>query len=157
MRWPMIYFEDLQVGAETEFGSYQVTREEVLEFAAKYDPQPFHLSDEAAAKTHFGRLAASGWHTAAMTMAVIARRVVDQQQAGLGSPGIDEPRWKKPVYPGDPLTVAGRIVDKTPSRSRPEMGSFRTDTTVTTQHGAVASTFQSIALIRRRLAADARP
>ncbi|HEU4697344.1 MAG TPA: acyl dehydratase, partial [Sphingomicrobium sp.] len=60
----MIYFEDLVVGAETYFGSYEVTREEVIEFARKYDPQPFHLSDEEAAKTHFGRLAASGWHTA---------------------------------------------------------------------------------------------
>src|SRR5215213_5065008 len=110
----MIYFEDLKIGAETKFGSYEVTREEVIEFATKYDPQPFHLSDEAAAKTHFGRLAASGWHTAAMTMAVIARRVVDQKQAGLGSPGIDELRWLKPVYPGDRLTVRGSIVEKTP-------------------------------------------
>jgi acyl dehydratase len=146
----MIYFEDLEVGAETEFGSYQVTREEVLEFARKYDPQPFHLSDEEAAKTHFGRLSASGWHTAAMTMAVIARHVVDQRQAGLGSPGIDELRWKKPVYPGDTLHVHGKILEKTPSRSRPEMGSFRTETTVTNQHGDVVMTFISIVLIRRR-------
>lgn len=85
----MRYFEDLEIGSETEFGTYYVTREEVIDFASKYDPQPFHLSDEAAAKTHFGRLAASGWHTAAMTMAVIARHVVEDQQAGLGSPGID--------------------------------------------------------------------
>src|SRR5215210_7934808 len=85
---PMRYFEDVEVGAETYFGSYDVTREEILEFARKYDPQPFHLSDEAAAQTHFGRLAASGWHTCAMTMAVIARHVVDDGQAGLGSPGI---------------------------------------------------------------------
>lgn len=146
----MIYFEDLEVGAETEFGSYEVTREEVLEFARKYDPQPFHLSDEEAAKTHFGRLSASGWHTAAMTMAVIARHVVDRQQAGLGSPGIDEIRWKKPVYPGDTLHVRGKILEKTPSRSRPEMGSFRTQTIVTNQNGDVVMTFISIVLIRRR-------
>jgi acyl dehydratase len=146
----MIYFEDLIVGAETEFGTYRVTREEVLEFARKYDPQPFHLSDEAAAKTHFGRLAASGWHTAAMTMAVIARRVVDQEQAGLGSPGIDELRWKKPVFPGDTLHVRGKILEKTPSRSRRDMGSFRTETTVTNQDGEVVMTFISIVLIRRR-------
>jgi len=150
----MIYFEDLAVGAETEFGSYQVTREEVIDFARKYDPQPFHLSDEAAAKTHFGRLAASGWHTAAMTMAVIARRVVDQQQAGLGSPGIDELRWKKPVYPGDTLHVRGKILEKTPSRSRPDMGSFRTQTTVSNQDGEVVMTFISIVLIRRRPAEE---
>src|SRR5437879_13906342 len=123
MRRPMIYFEDLQVGAETEFGSYEVTREEVIEFARKYDPQPFHISDEAAAKTHFGRIAASGWHTAAMVMAVIARKVVAEEQAGLGSPGIDELRWLKPVYPGGPLHVSGKIIEKTPSRSRPDMGS----------------------------------
>jgi len=146
----MIYFEDLVVGAEREFGSYEVTREEVIEFATKYDPQPFHLSDEAAAKTHFGRIAASGWHTAAMTMAVIARAVVGEEQAGLGSPGIDELRWLKPVYPGDTLTVRGKILEKTPSRSRPEIGSFRTATTVSNQHGEPVMTFTSIVLMRRR-------
>src|SRR5436305_10107913 len=151
----MIYFEDLVVGAGTEFGSYQVTREEVIDFALKYDPQPFHLSDKAAAQTHFGRLAASGWHTAAMTMAVIVRRVTDQEQAGLGSPGIDELRWKKPVYPGDTLNVRGKILEKTPSRSRPEMGFFRTETVVTNQDGEVVMTFTSIVLIRRRPAEDA--
>jgi acyl dehydratase len=150
MRRSMIYFEDLEIGAETYFGSYEVTREEVLEFAGKYDPQPFHLSDEAAAKTHFGRIAASGWHTAAMTMAVIARHVVAHEQAGLGSPGIDELRWKRPVYPGDMLHVRGRILEKTPSRSRPDMGSFRTETTVTNQDDQIVMTFTSIVLIRRR-------
>lgn len=150
----MIYFEDLEVGAETYFGSYDVTREEVLEFARKYDPQPFHLSDEEAAKTHFGRLAASGWHTAAMTMAVIARHVVEHKQAGLGSPGIDELRWKKPVYPGDTLHVCGRILEKTPSRSRPEMGSFRTETNVTNQDDQLVMSFTSIVLIQRSPAAD---
>jgi len=85
-----------------------------------------------------------------MTMAVIARRVVDQEQAGLGSPGIDELRWKKPVYPGDTLHVRGRILEVTPSRSRPEMGSFRTQTTVTNQDDEVVMTFISIVLMRRR-------
>ena len=146
----MIYFEDLEVGAETVFGHYDVTREEVIEFAQKYDPQPFHLSDEAAAKTHFGRLAASGWHTCAMTMAVIARHVVDTEQAGLGSPGVDELRWLKPVYPGDRLTVTGTIVEKTPSRSKPEIGSFRTATRVTNQDGIEVMRFTSIVLMRRR-------
>jgi acyl dehydratase len=146
----MRYFEDLEIGAETEFGSYAVTREEVLEFARKYDPQPFHLSDEGAAGTHFGRLCASGWHTAAMAMAVIARNVVEGGQAGLGSPGIDELRWLKPVYPGDTLHVHGKIVDKTPSRSKPELGSFRTETTVTNQDGVPVMRFTSIVLIRRR-------
>ena len=146
----MRYFEDLEVGAETYFGSYNVTREEVLEFAHKYDPQPFHISDEEAAKTHFGQIAASGWHTGAMAMAVIARHVVKHEQAGLGSPGIDELRWLKPVYPGDTLHVRGKIVDKTPSRSKPHMGSFRTETTVTNQDEVPVMRFTSIVLIRRR-------
>ena len=149
----MIYFEDLEVGAVTEFGAYAVTREEVLEFARKYDPQPFHLSDEEAAKTHFGRIAASGWHTCAMTMAVIARHVTGQKQAGLGSPGVDELRWLKPVYPGDTLHVRGRIVEKTPSRSKPGIGSFRTETIVSNQDDVAVMRFTSIVLIRRRPAA----
>jgi acyl dehydratase len=150
MRSTMIYFEDLEVGAERDFGTYEVTREEVLEFAGKYDPQPFHLSDEAAAKTHFGRLAASGWHTAAMTMAVIARQVVGDEQAGLGSPGIDELRWLKPVYPGDTLHVRGEILDKRESHSKPDIGSYRTKTTVTNQDEVPVMTFVSIVLIQRR-------
>ena len=146
----MIYFEDLEVGAETYFGAYEVTREEVLEFARKYDPQPFHLSDEAAAKTHFGRLAASGWHTCAMTMATLVRHMGDAPQAGLGSPGVDELRWLKPVYPGDTLHVRGKIIETRPSRSKPDLGSFRTEMIVTNQDEVPVLTFTSIVLIRRR-------
>lgn len=146
----MIYFEDLEVGAEAKFGSYEVTREEVIEFAKKYDPQPFHLSDEAAAKTHFGRIAASGWHTCAMTMAMIARNVVETEQAGLGSPGVDELRWLKPVYPGDTLRVESEIVEVRPSRSKPEIGSFRTAVRVLNQDDVPVLTFTSIVLMRRR-------
>ncbi|HET7816761.1 MAG TPA: MaoC family dehydratase [Sphingomicrobium sp.] len=146
----MRHFEDLEVGAETYFGSYHVTREEVIEFARKYDPQPFHLSDEEAAKTHFGRLAASGWHTCAMTMAVLVRKGSEQEQAGLGSPGVDELRWLKPVYPGDTLHVSGKIIDKTPSRSKPDIGSFRTAIMVTNQDDVPVMRFTSIVLIRRR-------
>ena len=149
----MVYFEDLEVGAETYFGSCEVTREDVIAFARKYDPQPFHLSDEAAAGTHFGRIAASGWHTCAMTMGVIARYVVKAEQAGLGSPGIDELRWLKPVYPGDTLHVHATIVEARPSRSKPEIGSFRSATTVSNQSGEKVMTFTSIVLIRRRPAA----
>lgn len=146
----MKYFEDIAVGDETLFGHYDVTREEVIEFAEKYDPQPFHLSDEAAAKTHFGRLAASGWHTCAMTMAVIARHVVKTEQAGLGSPGVDELRWLKPVYPGDRLTVTGKIVEKTPSRSKPQIGVIRTETSVRNQDDAPVMRFTSIVMMLRR-------
>lgn len=146
----MIFFEDLTVGDEVTYGTYEVTRDEVIEFASKYDPQPFHLSDEEAAKTHFGRIAASGWHTAAMAMACIARYSVAHEHQGLGAPGVDELRWRKPVYPGDTLTITGKIAEKTPSRSRPEIGSFRTETTVTNQHGEPVLTYTSIVMIRRR-------
>ena len=146
----LIYFEDVELGSETLLGPYDVTREEVLEFARKYDPQPFHLSDEEAAKTHFGRIAASGWHTCAMTMAVIARKVVETRQAGLGSPGVDELRWLKPVYPGDRLTVTGTVVETTPSRSKPEIGTIRTQTVVTNQDDVPVMRFTSIVMMRRR-------
>ena len=146
----MIYFDDMEIGSERVFGSYDVTREEVLEFARKYDPQPFHLSDEAAAKTHFGRLAASGWHTCAMTMAVIVKAITEDRQAGLGSPGVDELRWLKPVFPGDRITVHGKIVDATPSRSKPEIGTIRTETTVTNQDDVPVMRMTSIVLMLRR-------
>ena len=149
----MLFFEDLEVGRETYFGSCEVTRDEVIEFARKFDPQPFHLSDEAAAKTYFGRLAASGWHSCAMTMGVIVRYFAEHPQAGLGSPGIDELRWLKPVYPGDTLHVRGRIVEKTPSRSKPDLGTFRTETTVTNQDEVLVLRLTSIVLIKRRPAA----
>lgn len=146
----LIYFDDIELGDETLFGHYDVTREEVLEFARKYDPQPFHLSDEAAARTYFGRLSASGWHTCAMTMAVIARHVVATRQAGLGSPGIDELRWLKPVYPGDRLTVMGTVTDKVPSRSKPEIGTIRTQTVVSNQDGVAVMRYTSIVMMQRR-------
>ena len=146
----MKYFEDLEVGVEREFGHYDVNREEVIEFARKYDPQPFHLSDEAAAQTHFGRLAASGWHTCAMAMSVIVAAFTREALASLGSPGIDELRWLRPVYPGDRLTVCGTIIDKTPSRSKPGLGSFRSATTVRNQHGDAVMRYTSIGLIKRR-------
>ena len=106
----MLYFEDLEPGTKSSFGRYEVTREEVLEFAQKYDPQAFHLSDEAAAKTHFGRIAASGWHTCAMMMRMLVDNMSTIQQAGLGSPGQNELRWLKPVYPGDTLRMQTEIL-----------------------------------------------
>ena len=147
----MIYFEDLELGKERYFGSYEVTREEVLEFARKYDPQPFHLSDEAAAKTHFGRLAASGWHTCAMVMATTVRHfMTEEPQAGLGSPGIDELRWLKPVYPGDRLTVRGKVIESIPSRSKPHIGVIRSENTVTNQDDVPVMRFTSIVMMQRR-------
>ncbi len=146
----MHYFEDIEVGKKTSFGHYEVTMEEVLEFAQKYDPQPFHLSNEAAAKTHFGRISASGWHTCAMTMAMLVENMKVNQQAGLGSPGVDEIRWLKPVYPGDTLRVEGEILSKRQSQSKPDMGSFQGRNTVFNQHDEVVMTLVSIGLIRVR-------
>lgn len=147
----MRYLEDIEVGSRQAFGPYEVTREEVIDFATKFDPQPFHLDDAAAAKTYFGRLSASGWHTAAMTM----RMMVDGWSAGeatasLGSPGVDELRWVKPVYPGDTLTAEGECIEVTPSRSRPDMGSVKNIITVRNQHGETVLTMRSIGLVRRR-------
>lgn len=143
----MIYFEDIVVGTKTSFGSYTVTREEVIKFAQKFDPQPFHLDEDAAAKTYFGRLAASGWHTTAMTMAMVVENLLNTQQAGLGSPGIDELRWKKPVFPGDTLRCETEVLEKKQSGSRPEMGSYRSQMQVFNQHDEVVLSFISIGLI----------
>ncbi|HEY9578249.1 MAG TPA: MaoC family dehydratase [Rhizorhapis sp.] len=146
----MQYFEDIEIGARASFGEYLVTQGEVIEFAGKYDPQPFHLSDEAAAETHFGRLSASGWHTCAMMMSMLVAHLKDNDHAGLGSPGIDELRWLKPVYPGDTLRCETEILEKNASRSRPEMGSFRSRMTVFNQENIPVMTFVSIGLVRRR-------
>ena len=150
----MLYFEDIEIGAKSAFGRYEVTRDEVTAFARQYDPQPFHLSDEAAASTYFGRLSASGWHTTAMTMRMLVDNMSAVQQAGLGSPGIDELRWLKPVYPGDVLRVETEIVEKRPSRSRSDMGSFKSRVTVLNQDHAAVMTMLSIGLVRRRPAED---
>ena len=117
----MQYFEDLIVGSKASFGNYPVTREDVVEFARKFDPQPFHLSDEAAAETHFGRLSASGWHTCALFM----RMMFDgwlKESASMGAPGIDRLKWMRPVRPGDVLSGRSVVVDVRPSRSRPDRG-----------------------------------
>lgn len=146
----MQYFEDLEVGTVSRFGSYAVTREEVIEFASKYDPQPFHLDDEAAAKTHFGRLSASGWHTCAMTMAMMVENLKTHRQAGLGSPGMDSLRWKKPVYPGDKLRVETELLEKRRSSSRPEMGLFKSRVQVFNQNDEVVLEMTSNGMIEVR-------
>ncbi len=146
----MQYFEDIEVGRTASFGSYAVTREEVMDFAAKYDPQPFHLSDEAAAQTHFGRLSASGWHTCAMVMSMVVANLKENQQAGLGSPGIDELKWIKPVYPGDTLRCETEILEKRVSASRPEMGIFKSRMRVFNQDDVMVMTFVSNGLVATR-------
>ncbi|OZA91663.1 MaoC family dehydratase [Altererythrobacter sp. H2] len=146
----MLYFEDLVIGSRQSFGNYVVTREEVLEFAGKYDPQPFHLSDEAAAQTHFGRISASGWHTCSMTMAMMVENMKTNAQAGLGSPGVDQLRWVKPVYPGDTLRVESEILEKRRSQSRRDMGIFKSRSRTFNQHGDVVLEMVSNGLIRVR-------
>jgi acyl dehydratase len=146
----MQYFEDIEVGRTASFGSYAVTREEVMDFAAKYDPQPFHLSDEAAAQTHFGRLSASGWHTCAMVMSMVVANLKENRQAGLGSPGINELKWVKPVYPGDILRCETEILEKRVSASRPEMGIFKSRMRVFNQDDVMVMTFVSNGLVATR-------
>ncbi len=146
----MIYFEDIKVGAVRKFGAYAVTREEVIEFASKYDPQPFHLDDEAAAQTYFGRLSASGWHTCAMTMRMMVDAMSGSATASLGSPGVDQVRWMKPVYPGDILRVESETLSKRQSESRPEMGSYQGRMTVFNQHDEAVMTMISTGLIKVR-------
>lgn len=146
----MLYFEDIAVGSSNSFGTYEVTREEVMQFAAAYDPQPFHLDDEAAAKTHFGRLSASGWHTCAMTMRMMVDDMKIHQHAGLGSPGVDQLRWVKPVYPGDTLSCRSEVLEKRVSQSRPEMGIFKSKNQTFNQHGELVLEMVSNGLIRVR-------
>lgn len=146
----MIYYEDIVIGSRSSYGAYEVTREEVIEFASKYDPQPFHLDDEAAAQTYFGRLSASGWHTGSMAMRMMVDHMKVNQQAGLGSPGIDELRWLKPVYPGDTLRVEGEVLSKRRSQSRPDMGMYQGRTTVLNQDDVAVMTMVSTGLIRVR-------
>jgi acyl dehydratase len=146
----MQYFEDIEVGSTTRFGRYEVTRDEVIEFAKKFDPQPFHLSDEAAAKTYFGRIAASGWHTAAMSMSMIVAHLETTKQAGLGGLGIDDLRWWKPVYPGDTLRCEIEILEKTESRSKPDRGTYRSRLSIFNQDDEKVMSYVNTALIRRR-------
>ena len=147
------WFEDVEVGATARFGHYPVTRDEVVAFAERYDPQPFHLSEEAAAQTHFGRLSASGWHSCAMTMAMIVEHLKEVGEAGLGSPGIDELRWLRPVYPGDTLRCETEVLEKRASASRPEMGFYKSRMIVFNQDDLPVLRFVSTAMVRTRPAA----
>ncbi len=148
----MLYYEDLVIGTKgTSPLHYEVTRDEVIEFASKYDPQPFHLDDDAAAATHFGRLSASGWHTAAMTMRMMVSQFAEAEPvASLGSPGIDELRWVKPVYPGDTLTTATELIAKRRMNSRPEMGLIKNRYEVRNQHGDIVMTMVGNAMMKVR-------
>ena len=116
-----VYYEDIEVGDVREFGEHTVTKAEIIEFAEKYDPQSFHVDEDAAKESAFGELIASGWHTAAICM----RMLVDGplgEQASMGARGVDELRWHRPVRPGDTLSVRTEVVDKRSSGSAPDRG-----------------------------------
>ncbi|NKE34711.1 MaoC family dehydratase [Natronococcus sp. JC468] len=122
----MRYFEDFAVGESREFGEYHVTEEEVVEFAERYDPQPFHVDADAAADSMFGELVASGWHTAAMSMRLLVEGPDDEDDwASMGSPGVDELRWHHPVKPGDTLSLRTEVLEKRTSESRSDRGYVR--------------------------------
>ncbi len=152
----MIWFEDLPVGRKDSFGSIHVTREESLDFARKFDPQPFHLDDDAAAANPlFGRLASSGWHTAAMGMRMTADfwDSVGGRDI-LGGAGIDDLRWLKPVYPGDTLRTEAEVIEARPSASKPHLGIVRFRTTIFNQDDVAVMSHVSNVLVRRRPAGE---
>ena len=145
----MRYFEDFQVGQVHELGSHEVTREEILAFAQQYDPQPFHLDEEAGRRSIFGGIIASGWQTAAICHRLLVRSVLEDS-ASMGSPGVDELRWLRPVRPGDTISARIEVLEVTPSRSKPDRGTVRTRMEVRNQQGEVVMTESAAVLFRRR-------
>jgi acyl dehydratase len=145
----MRYFEDLRVGEVRELGSHVITRDEIVAFARQFDPQPFHLDEALAEKSIYGGLIASGWHTASLCM----RLVVDSfagQVASMGSPGVDELRWLKPVRPGDTLSLKTECIALTPSRSKPDRGTARFRYTLTNQRGEQVLSMVGLGMIGRQ-------
>ncbi len=147
----MIYLEDMHEGDRATLGPIHVSREEAMDFARKYDPQPFHL-DDAAAAAHpfFKKLSISGWMTCALTMRLMVDEMQERQIQSLGSPGIDAIRWLKPVYPGDALTLEAETTEVRPSRSRPEMGSALRRYVLRNQDGEPVMTMEATGLFATR-------
>lgn len=152
-----LYFEDLEVGTVQRFGRYEVTREEIIEFASKYDPQYFHLDEEAAADGLFGRLAASGWHTGAMALRMVVDhwKVTGMAETSLGGAGMDEVRWLSPVYPGDVLQCEIELFEKIPSRSKPFMGIIKSQWNVYNQDDVLVMSMILTGIVRTRPAENA--
>lgn len=143
-------YRDVDVGEVEEFGRYEMTEAEIIEFAERYDPQPFHVDPEAAAESPYGGLIASGWHTCAATM----RMLVDHQfgeEGTLGSPGVDELRWENPVRPGDVLSVRQEVKGKRPLNSDPSRGIVHTDLETRDQDGETKLTWQSSVFVAREV------
>jgi acyl dehydratase len=161
----MKFFEDIALGERAELGAHTFSADDIKRFARKYDPQPFHLDEAAAARSHFGALCASGWHTASVWMRLMvdhqrsedeARRGRGEAVASLGpSPGFRELKWLKPVYAGDTVTYSTEIVDKRASNSRPGWGLMSIRNTGVNQKGEPVISFISVAFIERRPAKGA--
>ena len=145
----MRYFEDFPVGATFDLGSTTVTKESILAFAREYDPQPFHVDEEQAKGSWFGGLIASGWHTAAVMMRLVVDGLLNDS-ASMGSGGIREIVWPRPVRPGDTLSVRYSVVEATPSRSRPGLGVVRSRCDVRNQHDETVMTLEGVSFFGRR-------
>jgi acyl dehydratase len=145
----MRYWEDFQVGEVAELGPVTVTENEIVEFATRFDPQPFHVDPEAARESPFGGLIASGWHTAAIYMGLFVRGVLEGT-ASLGSPGVEELRWLAPVRPGDTLRGRTTITDAQPSSTTPGRGTIFGSHELVNQDGVVVMRFRSRGFIARR-------
>jgi acyl dehydratase len=146
---PEIYLDDLQAGQTFALGSRSVTREEIVDFAKAWDPQPFHLDEKAAGASIYGQLIASGWHTACIFMRLFADGLL-HRAAAIGSPGLDELRWLKPVFAGDRLEAAVEILEVRPSRSRPDRGAARIRCVVRKQEGDEVLTMIATVMFLRR-------
>jgi acyl dehydratase len=137
---PGLTFDDLRPGDRFSLGTYAISREEIIEFASKYDPQLHHLDDEAAAANPiFGRLSASGWHTAAVTNLLMDRFLKTTRLVGISGTGVDEIRWLKPAYAGDVLKGEMEIMEARPSSSRPERALIKMRTILHNQYGVPVS------------------
>ena len=143
------YFEDYVPGSTYTYGSITVTEAEILRFATEFDPQDIHTDPEAAASGPFKGLIASGWHTASVMMRLYADHYVSKV-ASLGSPGVDELRWVRPVRPGDSLSIRTTVKSARPSRTKPDRGIVHTDIEVLDQDGEVVLTMAAMNLLLRR-------
>ena len=145
----MKYLEDFAVGQVVEFPPRMVGEDEIIAFARDYDPQPFHLDKEAAKQSLFGGLCASGWHTAGLMMRMLVDNMIGKY-ASMGSPGVDQLRWVKPVFPGDTLHLRGEVVDVKPSRSKPDRGVITSRYEMKNQKGETVLTMQAKGMYARR-------
>lgn len=142
-------YEDLEVGKRYVIGSHTFGREEVVQFAEQFDPQPFHLSEAAGEASMFGGLVASGWHTCSIMMGMLVRNFL-KDSTSMGSPGVDEIRWLKPTRVGDTLTMTNTVVSKRVSQSKPDRGIVETLWEGHNQHGELIVTVRSKALFGLR-------